>query len=144
MEYWSGLPFPPPGDLPDSAIEPGSPVLQADSLPLSRWRSPVSSHCDSKRRYAQTSQAAQDVSLPMSSHAFPVSHSLSSGIPVMQILSLLLFPHKSGHYESSPAPVTKVREQQIKKTNKQTNFHSLYVCFFICLDLVHSIDLPLS
>ena len=31
--YWSGLPFPAPGDLPDPGIEPGSPVLQADSLP---------------------------------------------------------------------------------------------------------------
>ena len=26
-EYWSGLPFPSPGDLPDSGIEPGSPAL---------------------------------------------------------------------------------------------------------------------
>ena len=33
QEYWSGLPFPSPGDLPDLGIEPGSPVLQADSLP---------------------------------------------------------------------------------------------------------------
>ena len=33
QEYWSGLPFPPPGDLPDPGIEPGSPALQADSLP---------------------------------------------------------------------------------------------------------------
>ena len=32
QEYWSGLPFPSPGDLPDPGIEPGSPVLQADSL----------------------------------------------------------------------------------------------------------------
>ena len=32
-EYWSGLPFPSPGDLPDSGIKPGSPALQADSLP---------------------------------------------------------------------------------------------------------------
>ena len=31
--YWSGLPFPPPGHLPDPGIEPGSPALQADSLP---------------------------------------------------------------------------------------------------------------
>ena len=31
--YWSGLPFPSPGDLPDLGIEPGSPALQADSLP---------------------------------------------------------------------------------------------------------------
>ena len=32
QEYWSGLPFPPPGDLPQPGIEPGSPALQADSL----------------------------------------------------------------------------------------------------------------
>ena len=33
QEYWSGLPCPPPGDLPSLGIEPGSPALQADSLP---------------------------------------------------------------------------------------------------------------
>ena len=33
QEYWSGLPFPSPGDLPDPGIELGSPTLQADSLP---------------------------------------------------------------------------------------------------------------
>ena len=33
QEYWSGLPFPSPGDLPDPGIEPGSPTLQAVSLP---------------------------------------------------------------------------------------------------------------
>ena len=37
QEYWSGLPFPSPGDLPDPGMEPTSPVapaLQANSLPL--------------------------------------------------------------------------------------------------------------
>ena len=33
QEYWSGLPFPSPGDLLDPGIELGSPALQADSLP---------------------------------------------------------------------------------------------------------------
>ena len=33
QEYWSGLPFPIPGDLPNPGIEPRSPALQADSLP---------------------------------------------------------------------------------------------------------------
>ena len=32
-EYWGGLPFPSPGDLPDPGIEPRSPALQEDSLP---------------------------------------------------------------------------------------------------------------
>ena len=35
QEYWSGLPFPTPGDLPDPRTEPASLALQADSLPLS-------------------------------------------------------------------------------------------------------------
>ena len=33
QEYWSGVPFPSPGDLPDPGIEPGSLALQADYLP---------------------------------------------------------------------------------------------------------------
>ena len=33
QEHWSGLPFPPPGDLPDPGIKPASLSLQADSLP---------------------------------------------------------------------------------------------------------------
>ena len=40
QEYWSGLPFPSPGDLPDPGIEPTFPALQADSLPLSHQGSP--------------------------------------------------------------------------------------------------------
>ena len=32
QKYWSGLPFPSPGDLPDPGIEPGSPALEADAL----------------------------------------------------------------------------------------------------------------
>ena len=31
-EYWSGLPFPSPGDLPDPGIEPRCPTLQVDTL----------------------------------------------------------------------------------------------------------------
>ena len=33
QEYWSGLPFPSPGDLPDPGMKSRSPALQADSLP---------------------------------------------------------------------------------------------------------------
>ena len=50
QEYWSWLPFPSPGNLPDSGIEPASPGLlhwQADSLPLSHLRSPYFSSVQS-------------------------------------------------------------------------------------------------
>ena len=33
QQYWSGLPFPSPGNLPDPGMEPGSPALQVDALP---------------------------------------------------------------------------------------------------------------
>ena len=33
QEYWRGLPFPSPGDLPNPRIEPGPPTLRADALP---------------------------------------------------------------------------------------------------------------
>ena len=33
QEYWSGVPFPSPGDRPDPGIEPRAPALQADALP---------------------------------------------------------------------------------------------------------------
>ena len=46
QEYWSGLAFPSPGDLPNTGIKPGSPALQADNLPymyvhMYIWASPV-------------------------------------------------------------------------------------------------------
>ena len=47
QEYWSGLPFPTPGDLPCPQIEPGSPALQADSSPF-----------ESPGKYALRQQAA--------------------------------------------------------------------------------------
>ena len=42
QECYSGLPCPPPGDLPDPGIEPRSPSLQAESLPLSHQGGPKS------------------------------------------------------------------------------------------------------
>ena len=40
-EYWSGLSFPSPGDLPNPGIEPRSPRSQADSLPAEQGRRPL-------------------------------------------------------------------------------------------------------
>ena len=40
-EYWNGLLFLPPGDLPDPGIKPGSPALQADSLPTQFENQPL-------------------------------------------------------------------------------------------------------
>ena len=44
QEYWSGLPFPSPGDLSDPGIEPRSPALQADALPSEPPGKPIEGH----------------------------------------------------------------------------------------------------
>ena len=41
QEYWSELPFPSPGNLPNPGIEAGSPALQADALPAELPRKPI-------------------------------------------------------------------------------------------------------
>ena len=46
QECWSGLPCPPPGDLSNPGIEPASPALKADSLPLSHQESSIFSYLD--------------------------------------------------------------------------------------------------
>ena len=59
QEYWSGLPCPPPGDLPDPGIKPSSPVslaLQADSVPLSHQRSPFNLGHDAFPRFRDAFQ----------------------------------------------------------------------------------------
>ena len=50
QEYWSGLPVPFPGDLPDPGLEPRSPTLRADSLPLSHQGSPLLVQQSSSKR----------------------------------------------------------------------------------------------
>ena len=50
QEYWSGLPFPSPGDLPNLAIEPVSPTLQAHSLPTELLGKMLGKNEDKRRR----------------------------------------------------------------------------------------------
>jgi len=45
QEYWSGLPFPPPVDLPEPGIKFTSPTWQADSLPLTHQGKPYFYTC---------------------------------------------------------------------------------------------------
>jgi len=47
QEYWTGLPFPSTGDLPNSGIKPTTPAWQANSLPMSHLGRPflLPTHC---------------------------------------------------------------------------------------------------
>ena len=54
QEYWSGLPFPSPGDLPNPGIKPTSPAWQVDSLPLSQLGS-LNSYLDDFKNHFRIS-----------------------------------------------------------------------------------------
>ena len=58
-EYWSGYPFPSPGDLLNPGIEPRSPVLQADSLPAEPQGKPKNTGVDSLSLLQQTFQTQE-------------------------------------------------------------------------------------
>ena len=72
QEYWSGLPFPSPGDLPDPKIEPGSPALQADSSPSE----PPGKPCYHKPEYLCI--LVKNVSLIRLAPETPSAHNLPS------------------------------------------------------------------
>ena len=69
LEYWSGLPFPPPGNLPDPEIEPASPALQVDSLPLVPPGKPTS--LLRRESEGQALPGSLGSELEKSDHAFP-------------------------------------------------------------------------
>ena len=58
QEHWSGLPFPPPGDLPDLEIEPGYPALAGGFLSLSHQGSPINGISALIKETPLSSQAA--------------------------------------------------------------------------------------
>ena len=62
QEYWSGLPFPSPGDLPHPGIEPGSPTLQANTLPS---EPPGKYHSDAATAAAKSLQSCPTLCDPM-------------------------------------------------------------------------------
>ena len=76
QEYWSGLPGPPPGDLPDPGIKPRSPALQADSFTAEPPGKPVRDYCSAlKRNGIQTHATTPQIDEPWKTMLSKRSHS---------------------------------------------------------------------
>ena len=73
QEYWSGLPFPSPGDLPDPGIEPGSPALEAGALTS---EPPETTQFCKAIQFSSVAQSCPTLSDPMnhSTPDLPVHH----------------------------------------------------------------------
>ena len=67
QEYWSGLPFPSPGYLPNPGIEPGSPALQANSVPSESLGKPLKEVAWSINAYTLTRRVPVQPSLVIQS-----------------------------------------------------------------------------
>ena len=100
QEYWSGLPFSSPMDLPDTRIKPTSPALQVDSLPLSQ-------HIHSFLRYFSYISHYRALSrIPCAIHRFLliiyfIYSSMKISVPISPLIplpSLSLGNHKSISY----------------------------------------------
>ena len=104
-EYWSGLPFPPPGHLPNSGIKPRSPELQAYFYQLSHQGSPRKlewvaypfSRGSSQPRMEPGFPALQADSLPaelpgkpISTHIYEIKRCLLLGVKAMTDLGSIL------------------------------------------------------
>ena len=77
QQYWSGLPFPSPADLPNPGIEPGSPALQTDAIRLSHQGSPLRDQFSSLRyQFSSVAQSCPTLCDPMnhSTPGLPVHH----------------------------------------------------------------------
>ena len=90
QEYWSGLPFPSPGDLSNSGIKPRSPALQTDSLP---------SEPPGKPFLQQRTSTSFFINLYLSKHLFNLSHYLphlsTNHFPCeLQSLPLCFYNHR--------------------------------------------------
>ena len=111
QEYWSGLPFPSSGDLPNPGIEPGSPSLQAEAL-LSEPKPPIFPSIKQNyissvqslshvRLFATPWTAARQVSL-----SFTICYSLPKLMSIELMMTcnhLILFGPFSSHLQSFPA-----------------------------------------
>ena len=97
QKYWSGLPFPSPGDLPDPGIKPGSPALEADALTFEPPGSSVQFSCsvmsDSATPWIAARQASLSITISRSSLRLNV-HRVRDAIQ----------PSHPGSSPSPPAP----------------------------------------
>ena len=123
-EYWSGLPYPSPGSVPDPRIEPGSPALQEGSLPLSPPGPPH--HPPSVPRSASRGLCW----LPAPGRAQPQTHCCCSfrfhgslspcpslsinnrAFDFSRVVSLLLPQHTRSQSALGPSPSIPCRESQ--------------------------------
>ena len=90
QECWSGLPCPPPGDLPDPGFEPTSSALQADSLLLSHGEGPYSTVLSSISTVF-TKQICKTFSSCMIEILYPLNSNSLSALPPRTLAVSILF-----------------------------------------------------
>ena len=145
QEYWSGLPFPSPGHLPDPGIEPRSPTMQADALPSEPPGKPkekgLGSCCCSVAQSSLTLCDPIDCSMPGSPvlHYFPElaqtqvhrvrmpSNHLILCRPRLLLPSV--FPSMRGFFNESVLPIKWPKYWSFSFSISPSNEHSWLISF---------------
>ena len=140
QEYWSGLPFPSPGDLPDPGIEPGSPRLQADTLPSEPPQKPTSSRASLKSLCCTVICNFNKVWIWIASTTRPVCTSFSiSWVSKPQSANCISTTH---HYSSNRRGylhnfqvinITVINKSISPQKSQEKNLHSIMLSSFIHL-----------
>ena len=105
QEYRSELPFPSPGDLPDPGIEPMSPALQADSLPLSHRGSPTTLSLHTSNTHSKPGHTLHCFwHIHMFSESVPAVTSLHSPVNTLSILQVAFSRSLPGSPQTKGAP----------------------------------------
>ena len=93
QEYWSGLPFPSPGDLPHPGIEPRPPALQAESVPSEPSGKQAFQGCSSVSQFSRSvvssslHEVAKLLLVSSSCSSFPQSLPASGSFPMSQLFA---------------------------------------------------------
>ena len=85
QEYWSGLPFPSAGDLPNPGIKPGSPALQAESFPSEPQGQPRHLKTKPQRRVNKQTGGNQKASEAMKQKSVGNAEQRQSALPLVAV-----------------------------------------------------------
>ena len=105
QEYWSGLSFPSPGDLPNSGIEPRPSAWQVDSLPLSHRGSPPTLSLHTSNTHSKPGHTLHCFwHIHMFSESVPAVTSLHSPVNTLSILQVAFSRSLPGSPQTKGAP----------------------------------------
>ena len=138
QEYWRGLPFPSPGDLPNPGIEPWSPTLQADSLLSEPPGKQIELNPARNQNCVINVQDEGNCSVPAVSYCWqPFNCTISHLLSLLQSVA-----HLACSLHASPCmPAAVLYFSRSCTVRLNIIFFTFCACFFLCIVCMKNISL---